>query len=55
MGVNLLYLKGEPVETSRKTDELRCRVTAVYSIGTVKGVFYYKMMKATRWSASSPV
>jgi hypothetical protein len=42
MGVNLLYLKGEPVETSRKTDELLCRVTAVYSIGTVKGVFYYK-------------
>ena len=38
-GVRLIYVKGEPVETSRKSDELRCRISVVTTRGTENGVF----------------
>jgi hypothetical protein len=39
VGLSLLYVKGEPVETLRKTNELRCRVVLVTSKGPMTGVF----------------
>ena len=39
--IKLLYVKGTPVETARKANELRCRVTLVTSVATVSGVFRY--------------
>ena len=37
--IELLYIKGEPVETARNKNELRCRIVAVTSKGNVSGVF----------------
>ena len=42
MGIKLIFIKGDPVETKRTKDELRCKVTAMYSTGPVKGIFFYK-------------
>jgi hypothetical protein len=43
-GVRLLYIKGEPVEVSRKSDELRCRIEiATTSRYPTKGIFYYRV------------
>jgi hypothetical protein len=39
IGIRLLYVKGTPVETSRKRDELRCRVSLVTNSGTFSGIF----------------
>ena len=39
-GITVIYIKGEPVETSRKTNELRCRITAVLNVGLAQtGIF----------------
>jgi hypothetical protein len=40
-GARLLYIKGEPVETLRVTEELRCRVTVKTSYSTYRGVFRF--------------
>jgi hypothetical protein len=32
IGLTLIYIKGEPVETSRKLNELRCRVVLVTNL-----------------------
>jgi hypothetical protein len=40
-GLRLLYVKGDPVETLRVTEELRCRVTVKTNRSTMKGIFRY--------------
>lgn len=40
-GLRLIYVKGEPVETLRVTEELRCRITIVTNRSTQKGVFRF--------------
>jgi len=42
-GLRLLYVKGEPVETSRSKNELRCRVVIVTNRGstTSTGIFRF--------------
>jgi hypothetical protein len=40
-GIKLIYIKGDPVETSRNRNELRCRVIVVTSKGPVSGVFRF--------------
>jgi hypothetical protein len=42
LGIRLIYVKGDPVEVSRKPNELRCRVVAVTSQGNVTGIFNFK-------------
>jgi hypothetical protein len=41
VGVRLLYIKGNPVETSRKPNELRCRITIVTNRFTGNGIFRF--------------
>lgn len=40
-GLRLIYVKGEPVETLRVSEELRCRITIKTNRSTQKGVFRY--------------
>jgi hypothetical protein len=41
-GISIIYIKGEPVETSRKPNELRCRITVVLNTGlTQTGIFRF--------------
>jgi hypothetical protein len=37
-GLKLLYVKGEPVETSRNSNELRCRIEFKTNRSTQKGI-----------------
>ena len=40
-GLRLLYIKGEPVETVRVADELRCKITVKTNQSTQKGIFRF--------------
>jgi hypothetical protein len=40
-GIKLIYIKGDPVEVSRKSNELRCRITIVTNTVTMSGVFRF--------------
>ena len=40
-GLRLLYIKGDPVETSRGSNELRCKVVLVTNRSTLRGVFRF--------------
>jgi hypothetical protein len=40
-GLRLLYIKGDPVETSRRSNELRCKVVLVTNRSTLRGVFRF--------------
>jgi hypothetical protein len=41
LGVKLLYIKGEPVETARKSNELRCRIEIKTNQFSMKGIFRF--------------
>ena len=40
-GLRMLYIKGDPVETSRSSDELRCRIVVKTNRSTLNGVFRF--------------
>jgi hypothetical protein len=55
LGIRLLYIKGDPVETARSKDELRCRIVAVTNVNTMKGIirFYNEDEQSlVRWTAN---
>jgi hypothetical protein len=42
IGIRVVYVKDNTVEVSRKSTEVRCRITVVTNTGNVTGIFNWK-------------